>query len=643
LPIDKEQGIFQKISSLFFYRPPKHDTFVLPELDDEDSYRVPREEREDLDYGELAGGQGTGSGSEDGGIGPGGGGQENGPGGGGQGAGSDGGGRKPCPESGRKPGSGRERAIKKPVRAGDWKRTKGTSGRPGGEEEKGGPGGEISPDLKVSLELAKKEFNHPENIDVVIREFRLARKVDAFILFTDSMVDRAVINNFILRQLMNPLLFDEFKDGCPFDYILANVLAVNQVQKVEDYQAAFGQATMGLTILFIDGCSSCLIIETRGFEKRDIGKTAIEAVVRGSQEGFTENAKTSLAQVRRLVKNKDFVSEFMTIGTCQTMAFILYIRGIANPALVKEAKRRIKSVKTDFIAGDGMLEHFIEDNQSLLIPQVFNTERPDSVATQLMDGKVAILVDGTPFALVVPVTVFSFLQSPEDFHLRWQYSSLARMVRLLALYVALLLPGTYVALFGYHMQMVPTNLLIAVARSREGVPFPLIVEVLLLEISFELIREAGIRVPGLIGTTLGIIGTLILGQAAVAAGIVSPIVIIVTAVTGLGSFALPNFSFAFAVRILRFFFIALGSLLGFFGISVGLVIVGALAAGVKSFGVPFFAPLAPKGKEGPGLLLRKPVWQQEERPDEINPLDKRKQPEISRGWVGQNPPAGKRE
>lgn len=632
MPGDQERSFFRKIISFISYQPPKRNIFVLPEQDSEASFRVPEKERENMNYNGFFGEQGADQGDESGNTG-----SE----GGGDGEGSAAG-QKPDKDNSQKPALAREK-IRKPVRASDWKKIKETGGKANGEEEKGRLKGVISPDLKFSLELAKKEFNHPENIDVVIREFRLARKVDAFIFFTDSMVDRNVINNFILRQLMNPLLFDKYEGGCPFDYILSNVLAVNEVRKVKDYDTAFKQVTMGLTVLFVDGCSSCLLIETRGFEKREIGKTSIEAVVRGSQEGFTENIKTSLSQVRRLVKNKDFVSESATIGTCQTMAFILYIKGVTNPAIVKEVKRRIKSIKTDFISGDGMLEHFIEDNNWTTLPQIFHTERPDSVANQITEGRVAILVEGTPFALIVPVSVFTFLQSPEDFHLRWQYASFTRTVRLLAFYIALLLPGTYIALFNYHIVMVPTILLVAIAEAREGVPFPALVELMLLEISFELIREAGIRVPGLVGTTLGIIGALILGQAAVAAGIVSPMIIIVTAVTGLGSFAIPNFSFAFGVRILRFFFIAMGGLLGFFGVSVGLVIVAATAAGMKSFGVPFLAPLAPKTREFPELFYRKPIWLEEDRPDEINPLNKRRQPEISRGWTRQDPPAGNRE
>jgi len=608
LPQNRRQGLFKKIGSLLSYRPPRRNTFVLPELKEEESYRVTPEDRRDMDYNYSdSGGERSGEGQKG-------------------------------KEKGKE--NGKEKGKKKPVRAAHWSRIKG-AGKDGGDKKAGDD--QISPDLQVSTEVIKKEFNIPQNVGVVFREFKLARRVEAFIIFVDGMADRNTINDFVLRQLMNPEILENHGGGCLMEFVIDNVLPVDQAKKTKRYGEAVNQALTGVTALFIDGCDSCLLIETRGYEKRNIEKPAIENVVRGSQEAFTENLKTNITLIRRIIRNKDLIHENVMVGrTDHAVAAILYLKGIANPAVVREVKRRLESIKTDFVLGDGMLEHFIEDNPWLIIPQVLSTERPDRAASHLMEGKVVILSEGAPFILVVPVTFHSLMQSPEDYYLRWQFGTMTRLIRTIAFFIAMLLPGIYVAMTNYHQEMLPTDLLISISRSREPVPFPTVVEVILMEISFELIREAGIRVPGIIGTTLGIIGALILGQAAVAANIVSPIMIIIVAVTGLGSFAIPNYSLAFGVRILRFFFIFMGSVLGFLGVSLGMVMVGATVLSMKSFGVPFLAPSWPPAGAR-DQIVRYPVFMGEERPDHLNPLNKRRQPEISRGWAAEEPPAGKRE
>ncbi|MFZ3045867.1 MAG: spore germination protein [Desulfatirhabdiaceae bacterium] len=589
------QGLFSKITSILAYKPPRRNTFVLPELKDEDSYRVTPEDRAEMDYGETGGG--------------------------------------------REAGSDRGKTNKKPVRAREWSKVKGGKANGGKKDEPES----ISPDLDVSLAVIKRELHVPQNLDVVIREFKLAREIDAFIVFIDGMADRNTINDFILRQLMSPVPFENYRGGCRMEYISGNVLTVNQTARLEQYKDVIIQVLMGVTAIFVDGCDTCLAVETRGFEKRGIEKPSTEAVVRGSQEAFTENLKTNVTQLRRIIKNKDLIHETVIAGQeTNSLISILYMRGMANPALVREVKRRVKSIKTDMILGSGMIEQLIEDNTWMIIPQVLATERPDRTASHLMEGKVAIITEGSPFSIVVPVTFHSLMQSPEDYFLRWQFGTAARLVRTMALFIAMFLPALYIAMTNYHQEMIPTDLLISIARAREVVPFPSIVEVLLMEISFELIREAGIRVPGLIGTTLGIIGALILGQAAVAANIVSPILIIIVAVTGLGNFAIPNYSLAYGVRLLRFIFIILGGLLGFFGISVGMVMAAAAALSMKSFGVPFLSPSWPKTTVL-DQMIRCPIWLDEERPDAVNPLNRRRQPEIARGWTREEPPKGKRE
>jgi spore germination protein KA len=282
-----------------------------------------------------------------------------------------------------------------------------------------------------------------------------------------------------------------------------------------------------------------------------------------------------------------------------------------------------------------MLEQFIEDNHWSLVPNFLSTERPDRVASGILEGRVAIICEGMPFALIVPITLTTLLHSPEDTNLRWQYGNLIRGIRLFAIFVAIFLPGLYVALTNFHKEMIPTDLLIAIAKARENVPFPTIVEVILMEASFELIREAGIRIPGIIGNTLGIIGALILGQASVQANLVSPVIIVIVAFTGLGNFAIPDFSLAFGVRIMRITFIIAGAMFGFYGISLCILVFLGSLTNSRSFGIPMFSVIAPKTSGSADSFIRYPLWKQEMRPDYLNPLDVRRQPKISMEWQNQ--------
>lgn len=497
---------------------------------------------------------------------------------------------------------------------------------------------DISRDIDQNIEFIKKAFNSKNNKDIIIREFTVGGKIKAFIAYIDGMVDRTTINNFILKPLMIEKQYEEGK--CGLDKIIKEVLETNQATKVSDAEEMIYEILVGNTCLFVDGCDYCISSETKGYDKRAVSTPQTEGVVRGAQEGFTENLRTNVTLVRRIVKNKDLSTEFLKIGERNhNLCAVMYISGLINPAIVEEIKRRVNSLKTDFIAGSGVLEQFIEENTWSIIPTIMSTERPDRAASHLIEGKAAIIVEGTPFALIAPVTITAMFHTPEDTTLRWQYGTLLRIIRIFAAFTATFIPGLYVALTNFHREMIPTDLLIAIAKARENVPFPTIVEVFLMEISFELIREAGIRIPGIIGNTIGIIGALILGQAAVQANLVSPVLIIIVAITGLGNFAIPDFSVAFAARISRLVYIVLGALLGFYGISLGVVVGAVMLACTKSFGVPLLTFFGPKVSNSNDIVLRRPVWMQETRPDDVNPLDVTRQPEISRKWVEESPAA----
>ncbi len=495
----------------------------------------------------------------------------------------------------------------------------------------------ISKNIDENIELIKTAFNSEKNKDIIIREFKIGSKLRAFISFLDGMADRTTINNFILKPLLVKKDYSEV--GCNMDKILLEVIETNQSTKISDSEEMIYEILVGNTCLYVDGCDYCISNETKGFDKRSVSTPQTEGVVRGAQEGFTENLRTNVTLIRRIIKNRDLSTEFLKIGARNhNQCAVMYIDGLINPVIVEEIKRRINGLDTDFISGSGILEQFIEENPLSIIPTIMSTERPDRAASHLIEGKAVIIADGTPFALVAPVTLATMFHTPEDTNLRWQYGMLLRFIRILSIFIATFIPGLYVALTNFHREMIPTDILIAIAKARENVPFPTIIEVLLMEASFELIREAGIRIPGIIGNTIGIIGALILGQAAVQANLVSPVLIIIVAITGLGNFAIPDFNMAFAARITRILYIILGAFLGFYGISLGIVATTVMLACTKSFGIPMLTPFAPKLSSSSDVVLRMPVWKQQKRPDNTNPLDVRRQPYISRKWT-QEPPA----
>ncbi|NLB54041.1 MAG: spore germination protein, partial [Syntrophomonadaceae bacterium] len=262
----------------------------------------------------------------------------------------------------------------------------------------------VSRELKKNLEIIKQEFNFPLNQDFVIREFKVLQQTYAFIAYIDGMADKTTINDYILRQLMTEQRNDAIKE-ISIDYISNNLLTVNQLTKESEYNQIIRQVLNGLTVLFVDGNEECIVIESRGYEKRNISTTMTEDVIRGSQEAFVENLRTNLTQVRRIVRNKNLVTEMLPLGKADNqLCAVLYIEGITNPQIVQEVKRRIKSLDIDFILGNGALEQLIEDHPYALFPQILNTERPDRTASFLMDGKVALICDGSPLASIVPIT-----------------------------------------------------------------------------------------------------------------------------------------------------------------------------------------------------------------------------------------------
>ncbi|OPY58941.1 MAG: Spore germination protein B1 [Pelotomaculum sp. PtaU1.Bin035] len=553
------------------------------------------------------------------------------------------------PQYGEKASAGR-RAFKKPVRPANKAGCKprriedgsvAGEGRPDqascqAKSEQPANNLSVSASLEENREIVGKLYGLPVNRDIVVRDIVIGASpaINGFIVFIDGLVDKSVQDLLIQALMFFAVRPAPPEKGKLAAYVKDRLLPGNQVSVQSRFRDVLDAVNYGDTALFLEGCAEAVLVETKGWEHRSVERPTIEQMVRGPQEAFGETLRSNTALVRKLVKNENLTTEFLNVGARNRVnVAVMYMRDLADPALVAEVKRRVGSIKTDFIVDSGMLEEFIQENPYNLNPTIMATERPDRVAASIIDGKVALAVDGSPFVLIMPVTMYEMLHTGEEIYSRWQFGTFIRYLRALAFYLAFLLPGFYLAVILFHHEMIPTELLLAIAGNREKVPFPSLIEVLLMEISFELIREAGLRIPGVMGSTIGIVGALILGQAAVQANIVSPILVILVAVTGLSSFAIPYYSLAFALRIYRFFYIILGATLGVFGIAAGLFTQAILTANLKSFGVPYLAPAGPRTVAGADVVARLPVFFHENRPDYLNPQDITRQPEVSRGWL----------
>lgn len=519
----------------------------------------------------------------------------------------------------------------------------------------------IFTEIDKNLDFLKYKYNALICNDVIIREFSLlAQNIEykAFVMYIDGMVDSPVINEFILSPLMmrnranifddkqkkfvsekkidNVTLknFKKSKEKNLVDFIYNSLIPQNSVDKVTDFSDVYSAINMGNCMLFVDSLDTAFNLDVKGFKQRNIDSPSNEVVVRGSQEAFVENIRTNTSMIRRLVNNENLVMETLTVGQItKTQVSIGYIKSLANEDLVAEVRYRINNLSVDYLISSGQLEQLIQDSPESLFPQMVATERPDKVSNYLLEGRVIIIVNGSPYVLVAPGVFVDFITSPEDLNLKYQFSNMQKLIRLLAIFLSLLLPGIYIAITNYHQELIPTELLFTVAAARESVPFPTFVEILLMEISFELIREAGLRVPTPLGSTIGIVGALILGEAAVSASLVSPVLIIIIAITGICSFSIPDFSLNFTFRIYRFIYIILGYVAGFLGISVVLFIQLVIMCKLKSFGSPYITPyILNKNKRSISSYFIPPIWKRERTSVFLHAQKKFSQKKISMVW-----------
>ncbi|WP_342576968.1 spore germination protein [Paenibacillus sp. FSL M8-0142] len=466
--------------------------------------------------------------------------------------------------------------------------------------------------------------------DVRFREITIrGTRVRAVLLFVEGLTDIDLVVTQLLKPLMLHGIPEEHRtaflhsSSAMKDYLTEQVMTVSEVQAVTEMERFVESVLFGKTGLVVEGMQGAFLIGAAKGKSRSIEDPISEALLRGPRVGFTERLGDNTGLLRLHGQNESLVMTKFEVGNRVKKDLVLaYMRDIADSKLVEEVASRIQRIEIDDPMESGYIEQLIEDNVLSPFQQVQNTERPDRVIAGLLEGRVAILLDGTPFALILPVTFSMLLQSPEDYYDRWLPGTFIRVLRFLAAMLALLAPALYISFISYHPGLIPTKLALSITETRQGVPFPSIIEALIMEVSIEILREAGIRLPKPIGPAMGIVGGLIIGDAAVNAGIVSPFLVIVVAVTAISSFTIPVYSAGITLRILRFTGMFSAAVLGLFGVVLFFLLICSHLVRLKSFGVPYVSPMTPYNiSEWKDFIIRAPLKMMKKRPGMLKPND----------------------
>ena len=480
---------------------------------------------------------------------------------------------------------------------------------------------ELADNIKILEELftdcddiVKKQFEFPW----------IGKKISAYMIYVDGLTDNTMVQEHVIEPLIHEAnggkgspIYSEEDDV--FDAIYSSGLDMVDITVETDFDGMIGSILKGDTALIIDGYGKAVIISSKKLPTRGIDESETEAVMRGPRDSFNESIRTSTALIRRRIKDPKCKIVHHKFGErSRTDYAIIYMEDLVQEGLVDRIEDQLSVYEADAIYDSGMLEHYMHRKWYSPFPIIQSTERPDKAASAILEGRVAIAVDNSPEVLLVPATFNTFLQASDDYYNQWSVATFARILRYLASILAIGLPGFYIAITCFHLEMLPTKLLLAIAQARGIVTFPIVVEVLLMELEFELLREAGIRLPGPMGNTIGIVGGLIVGQAAVEAGLVSTIVVIIVALTALASFAIPNESFASAYRLLKFFLIIVSAIWGLYGFLLGMLMIAIHLSGLLSFGVPYMTPAVSSSRgrfeSRKDFILRMPIYTMKQRP-----------------------------
>lgn len=476
--------------------------------------------------------------------------------------------------------------------------------------------------MKISVNIQDNEAYMRQELkncdDIIIRPMVLGegKKIRCFVVYIEVAVSNMMLEDSVIGKLVNHMW--EMPKEKILQFVKDNGLGISDVKELESMEECVKAMLAGNAVLFLDGYNKGIKISSKGYPDMGV-RESDQKVLRGSKEGFGDSVKMNSALVRKRLRTPGLKVKEKFLGVrSQTLVQILYIEELVRPETLEEIENRLDSFEIDGVLDSGMLEQLTEKRTFSLFPQFQMTERPDKCAMELLNGRILLLSDHSPQGILLPAVFNDFLQISEDIYNRFVIVSFQRLLRYSAVLLAMLFSGVYLAVTNFHTQILPTNLLLSFAQSRQGVPFPGILEVLLMELAFEMIREAGVRMPGMLGGTIGIVGGLIIGQAAVEANLVSPMTVVVVAVTALSSLAIPNEEFSAPFRLLKFGFVLLGGLLGMYGIILGMYLVLSHLAGLTSFWVPYLSPYAGQNqmgyRGGDDAMVRAPFWLLKRRP-----------------------------
>jgi len=490
--------------------------------------------------------------------------------------------------------------------------------------------------LGTSLDSKKKILDPyvQKNRDVIFREITI--KADphrrAAVVYLEGRTDKQVLYDDIFKSLMSESETASWRQSAAdqlIDRISQTSLAIGEISKVDSVQDLIHSLFDGLTLVMVDGISEVLAVNIEGGVQRSPEEPPVERSLHSSREGFIENLQVNISMVRRRLRDPNLVVEETIVGRrTRTDVAILYIEDIADPEIVRNVKDKLNRIDVDGISAIGYLEQFMSDNHYSPFPQFRSSERPDKVVMELLEGRVAIMAEGTSGVLIIPTLFISFLHTSEDYYDRPILANVNRLARYLAFIIAVSLPPLYISLLSFQPELIPYELFVVLAQARTQVPFPVLVEVLIQEIIIQLVVEAGLRMPTGVGQTVGVVAGIVLGEAAISANIASPAIIIVIAITTIASFALPNNNMVLASRLVRILLIIATAVFGLFGFSLGWFILVTHLISLESFGVPYFAPFGPvRYGDMKDSLFKGFIWKSKYRPQSIPVVDRQRQGE----------------
>jgi spore germination protein KA len=486
----------------------------------------------------------------------------------------------------------------------------------------------LSCHLTENYDYLKNTFKNCS--DIVFRELSVGKtQRRAILVYIKSITEITTIIENVITPIINSeddLIDASSENGIP-RYIKRKILGILDYSEKTKLEDIIYELVVGNSAFILEGSQSCLIFSTQGGKSRNVEDSSSESVLRGPRDGFTEVIETNMGLIRHRIKTPQLKFEKSIIGKItKTQVIITYIDNVVNKDVLIELKKRLSTIDIDSILESSYIEELIEDHPNSLFPQIEHTERPDKVAADILEGRIGILVDGTPFALLVPSLAVQLIQSSDDYYERSIYTYMVRGIRTFFLVVGLLAPGIYVAVTTFNQELIPTPLLISIGAARQGIPFPTVLEVIILEISLETLREAGMRLPSSVGQSVSFIGALVIGDAAVRARIVSPATVIVVAITGVASFSTPSYSVGLGIRMLRFIIIGAAGFMGLYGIAIVMILIIVHILSLNSFGIPYFSPIAPlKWKDMKDVFKRASWRTNTERPESIGSKNKKRQ------------------